>query len=109
MKLAPAVLQAKVQQAVEELKAYGAQQIILFGSAARGDADEYSDLDLIVIKPTTQRFLERLREVAVRCPVAGGEDVLVYTPEEWARMAERGNPFAEAAQREGRIVYEAQR
>ncbi|MBI4356248.1 MAG: nucleotidyltransferase domain-containing protein [Candidatus Omnitrophica bacterium] len=104
---APTVDQ-RLAQAIQELKDYGAQKIILFGSAARGEVDEYSDLDLVVIKPTGQRFLERLREVVKRCPVAGGEDVLVYTPEEWQRMAEHESPFAEAVERERRVVYEAQ-
>ena len=39
------------------------EKIILFGSAARGDDDEYSDLDLILIKETSKRFVERLVEV----------------------------------------------
>ena len=107
MKLAPAILNAKIHQAVEELKAYGAQQIILFGSAARGDADEYSDLDFVVIKQTNHRFLERLKEAALLVNVPGAVDILVYTPSEWQRMQDRESPFAERVLAEGRVVYEA--
>ena len=107
MKLTPDDLNAKTQQAVEELKAYGAQRVILFGSAARGDADEYSDLDFVVIKETNRRFLARLREVALLVNVPGAVDILVYTPEEWQRMQERESPFAERVLAEGRVVYEA--
>ena len=37
-----------IQQVVDELMAYEPKKIILFGSAARGDEDEYSDIDLII-------------------------------------------------------------
>ena len=36
-----------------------AQRAIVFGSYARGDADEYSDLDLIIVAETDKRFLQR--------------------------------------------------
>ena len=36
------------------------ETIILFGSYARGDTDEYSDLDLILVKETSKQFVERL-------------------------------------------------
>jgi Predicted nucleotidyltransferases len=35
---------------LERLKAYKPEKNILFGSYARGEADEYSDLDFVVIK-----------------------------------------------------------
>ena len=44
---------------VSLLKRYEPEQIILFGSRARGDADEYSDYDIIVIKRMDKPFLER--------------------------------------------------
>jgi len=39
------------------------EKIFLFGSAARGETDEYSDLDLIIIKKTSDRFVKRLGDV----------------------------------------------
>ncbi len=99
---------AKVRQVVEELKPYYPQQIILFGSAARGEMDEYSDLDFVVIKTTDQPWLDRLKTVALLCHVPGAIDFFVYTPEEWQRMQETGSAFAEQVLRDGRIVHEAQ-
>ena len=37
---------ALVDQLVRDLRPYGPQKITLFGSAARGDFDESSDIDL---------------------------------------------------------------
>ncbi len=39
---------------------YGAQQIILYGSAARNELTEHSDIDLLVIAATNERFYERM-------------------------------------------------
>lgn len=71
--------------AAAEAATYGPERIYLFGSWARGEADELSDIDLVVIKPTSTPFLERLREVARLLPSQiGAVDVFVYTPEEFA-------------------------
>ena len=48
-----------VQNAVDALMGYRPEKIIIFGSMARGEADEYSDIDLIVVKETGQRFIQR--------------------------------------------------
>ncbi|HHT9125614.1 MAG TPA: nucleotidyltransferase domain-containing protein [Candidatus Brocadiia bacterium] len=78
------------------------EKIIIFGSQARADADEYSDLDLIIIKKTNKRFLERLLEVPLfPIPV----DVFVYTPEEFEQMKENENPFIISALESAREVY----
>lgn len=108
MKPAPESVNARVRQAVDDLKRYGAEKVILFGSAARGEMDEYSDLDFVVIKQTNQVFLERLKEAALVVQAPGSIDILVYTPEEWQRMQEAESPFAERVLAEGRVVYEAQ-
>lgn len=79
------------------------EKIILFGSQARGNADEYSDVDLIIIKKTTQGFVERLVSVP-RLPVHA--DIFVYTPEEFEMMKENENPFMVNALQNAKILYE---
>lgn len=98
--------EAQLGTLVEQLKAYDPEQIILFGSAARGDTDEYSDLDIVVIKKTKEQFLERLKEVALLCNVPVPIDFFVYTPEEFALMKEQDNPFIERVASEGKVLYE---
>lgn len=78
------------------------EQIILFGSAARGDMDEYSDVDLIVVKKTDKPFVQRLVEVPM-LPVHA--DIFVYTPEEFERMKENENPFIISALEGAKIIY----
>jgi predicted nucleotidyltransferase len=97
----------KAERVIECIKKYRPEKIILFGSYVRGDSDEYSDLDFVVVKKTKKRFLERLIEVAKLIDNDLGKvDVFVYTPEEFQRMVEWENPFIQNVLREGRVVYE---
>lgn len=96
-----------IGRVLDALRPYGAERVYLFGSWARGEQDELSDIDLVVIKATAAPFFERLREVGRLVPAdLGGVDVLVYSPEEFAEMLARGNAFAEMVVEEGRLVYE---
>ena len=109
MKNSPSKLAELTQQCgrlVDELKRYGAERIILFGSAASGDVDEYSDLDIVVVKPTTMGFVDRLADVVRKCPNALCADVIIYTPEEFKNMQESENPFLEHVISEGKLLYE---
>jgi len=83
------------------LVAAGAKQIWLFGSHARGEADEDSDVDLVVIQETDQPFFERMRRMMACVDPDWRVDLLVYTPDELARMRQRGNAFAELVAEEG--------
>ena len=96
----------QVDRLVEDLLPYSPEKIILFGSAARGDADEYSDLDVIVIKATDQRFVQRLVEAGSYLSSPVHVDIFVYTPEEFEAMIEEENPFIQSALRDGRVIYE---
>jgi predicted nucleotidyltransferase len=94
-----------LEELVRLLQDYDPERIILFGSRARGDADEHSDYDLIVIKRTTRPFLQRMRDM-VPYLVAFGRpaEILVYTPEEFERMRETGLGWL--VRREGVTLYE---
>lgn len=97
----------KLELIINDLKKYEPEKIILFGSAARGGTDEYSDIDLVVIKKSKKGFVERLVEVVdYLSKDAPHADIFVYTPEEFEMMKEDENPFIEEVLREGRIIYE---
>ncbi|MCS7039632.1 MAG: nucleotidyltransferase domain-containing protein [Caldilineales bacterium] len=90
---------------VRLLQSYDPDQIILFGSRARGEADADSDYDVIVIKRVDRPFLERLRDmVPYLVEFDRPADILVYTPEEFARMAEVGLGWV--VHQEGIVLYE---
>ena len=97
-----------VGQVVEAIvRAYDPLRVIVFGSFARGDTHEGSDLDLIVVKDTDERFFDRIGRV--RDAAHGlGLDVqpLVYTPTELDKMLASGNSFLETILAEGVVAYE---
>ena len=98
--------QSKIDGLVNALMAYEPEKIILFGSAARGDTDEYSDIDLVLIKETDTRFVERLLEAGLLIPKGISADVFVYTPSEFLSMIDAGNPFIGQVLQDGQVLYE---
>ena len=83
---------------------------IVFGSYARGNPDEFSDLDLTIVARSRRVFLERFKDFLDMWSVSPVKplDVLVYSPEELERMRQRENPFIMAAITKGVLIYEAQ-
>lgn len=83
------------------------EQVFLFGSAARGEADAWSDVDLIVVLRTDLPFVERprLAAPALRKALGRSVDILVYTPEEFEEMKNRNVGVVARALEEGvRVV-----
>lgn len=99
-------ISARVKKIVRALKPYEPERVILFGSVARGDSDQYSDIDIAIVKNTDARFLDRLATVYGLIEPDFALDVLVYTPAEFAEMQARENPFVEEITRDGIVVYE---
>lgn len=71
---------------------FGALKIIVFGSFAGNEILEWSDLDLVVVRDTPLRFLDRSAELIRALQPQVGVDFLVYTPAEWDRLT-RENLF----------------
>jgi len=101
------LLERELSLVVERLKTeYAPKQIILFGSLARGDIHEWSDIDLVIIKDTDKEFLDRLEEAVLIAKPEVGINLLVYTPEEFKEMIEEGNHFiTEEIVEKGKVLY----
>ena len=86
---------------------FGAERVILFGSYARGTVTEDSDVDLLVVADTN--LPPRQRYSAVRRLVANvpaSFDIIVKTPEEYARWRSVVNHIVYFADKYGRVLYE---
>lgn len=80
------------------------QKIILFGSCARRQQREYSDIDLIIVFETDKPFVERIADCYRRLRPRFALDLLAYTPEEFDRLVEE-NRFVKHAVKEGVVIY----
>jgi predicted nucleotidyltransferase len=76
---------------VREAVGTDVKAVILFGSVARGEANFYSDVDLAVIAPAGWDGRADLED-AVRMRLGNNCDVLVFTPEDFTRLADIGEP-----------------
>jgi uncharacterized protein len=101
-------MEEKVREIVRRIvEVANPETVILFGSVAKGDVGEASDVDLLVVKAGAHR---RKLAMAIYSRLAGvgcAVDVIVVTPEDIARY---GGCFAlviEPAVREGRVVHAA--
>ena len=93
---------------VEVAKTVDAVKAIVFGSFARGTQTRHSDIDIVFVKNTDERFVERSQQILSLLyeRIQGRSiDVLVYTPAEFSRMLSSGNKFIGRVLREGQIVY----
>lgn len=96
---------------VEKLLAgYAPEKVILFGSFAYGNPRPGSDIDLLIIKETPERFIERW--VTVRSLLSDPNrtvplETLVLTPQELARRLAIGDQFLAEIMEKGEVLYAA--
>jgi len=77
--------------------------VVLFGSYAAGRRDLLTDLDLLVVMESRQNFVQRSANLRSRLKLRVDCDLLVYTPEEFARL--RNDGFVRHALETGKVLY----
>jgi len=102
-------LREMIQDMVQKIVAdYAPQKIILFGSYAYSKPDENSDIDLLIVKDTNKRPIERWMEVKrlLRNPSRTvSVSPLVYTPQELEERLAIKDFFIQGVLERGEILY----
>ncbi len=83
------------------------ERIILFGSQARGTANQHSDVDLLVVcffEGQRRRLMVEMDRALWGLGIA--KDIIVLTPQEFERNKRIPGTIARPASQEGRVLYE---
>jgi len=104
-----------IDEMTERLKELKPYKVILFGSYARGNPTEDSDLDVLVVldsnefartfKEQNTRYLlasNAVREINYQIPM----DILVYSKAEYDYFNEQDTSFFKDIRNTGKILYE---
>lgn len=96
-----------IKEATKRLvKKFHPHRIILFGSYARGTADEHSDVDLLVICPLKKDRKKLMVEMDMALWGMGmARDIVVLTPKEFEKEKEIPGTIARYAWKEGKPLY----
>jgi len=97
-----------INSIIEKLKPFDPEKIILFGSYAHGTQTQESDIDLLIIKKTRARPVERVGEVL---KLVWGNiphiEPQVLTPEELQEAIEKDRFFiTQEILKHGKTIYE---
>ena len=85
---------------------YDPVSVVLFGSCADGTNDAGSDVDLLVIKETEKRPIERSEELeSILIDRAVPLDLVIYTPAEILDLFKQGSPFVDEIVATGKVLY----
>jgi predicted nucleotidyltransferase len=83
-------------------------KVILFGSHARGEADDHSDIDLLIIEPTvSNRYEEMIRLNRALKGMLMPVDLLVISEQEFEVRSRIPGTVEYAARKECRVLYAA--
>jgi predicted nucleotidyltransferase len=108
-----ASLRKNEQEAINETarqlrELYPIQKIILFGSKARGDSDEHSDIDILIITAQPLNWKQEKAVVEILFDIGMKYDV-IFSPlftssDEWERGMFREFPIYNEIARDGALV-----
>jgi predicted nucleotidyltransferase len=98
----------KIDEMVRRIvERFAPEQIILFGSHARGTARSDSDVDLLVVMSVAGS--KREKQIELRCAlhdISVAKDIVVATPEEVERRRNIVGTIIRIALREGKVLYD---
>ena len=100
---------ALVEGMVRKLAAeYAPEKVILYGSRAYGHARPDSDIDLLIIKDTSERLIDRwttVRRILSDPKRTVPLETLVLTPDELQQRLEIGDQFIAQIVEKGTVLY----
>jgi predicted nucleotidyltransferase len=99
-----ALLRKSARKIASGLRPLKVNKISLYGSYARGRADLFTDLDVLVIMDTDKPFIERTAEIYSLLALPVDADILCYTPDEFERLKETA--FLKAVLADEVVLYE---
>jgi predicted nucleotidyltransferase len=98
-------LKQELDKILPDIISLGVDKIILFGSLNSNTVHAKSDIDLIIVKNTERRFIDRSDEFYALIRTRLAVDIIVYTPVEFEEM-KKNNQFIRFALKNGRVLYE---
>jgi len=102
------LLEVSLEEAVFVIsKLDGVERVSLVGSYAKGRADLFTDLDLVVIMQTDLSFIDRLKLIYGNLCLPVDVDVLCYTPEEFEKI--KAKDFFRNLLKDEVVLYERKR
>lgn len=97
------------RQIVDKLQSeYSPLKIILFGSCANGTSKTDSDIDLLIIKDTNERFIDRwvtVRKILSDSSRKIGIETIVLTPQEISNRLALGDQLIAEILDKGQVLY----
>jgi len=82
------------------------EKILLFGSmAADKHLNEWSDIDLVIVHQTSLSFYRRIKQVLQLLHPQVGVDLLIYTPDEFAKLSQERRFFRDEILDTGKVLY----
>jgi uncharacterized protein len=106
-RIAKASVQAQIDRMVQRIvKKFHPEQIILFGSHARGDAGPDSDVDLLVVMDFEGTAFDKGLDIRLALhDLLVPKDIIVTTPEAFAWRKAVVGTIEWPAAREGKVLY----
>jgi predicted nucleotidyltransferase len=94
------------QMVLRIVERFDPERIILFGSAARGDATRDSDVDLLVVMPVEGPKHKKQVQIRVALhDIRIPKDIIVTTPEDFEWRKEIPGTIEYPAVHEGKVLY----
>ncbi len=99
----------EIQNIVNQLvHLYKPEKIILFGSLAKDQIEQGTDIDLFIIKSDVPKLgVDRIRQLDALIKYSLATDFIVYKPQELEQRLKLGDPFVKTILKEGKVLYDA--
>lgn len=95
-----------LKEVIGTLKQYKPKKVILFGSYARGEARNDSDIDLLVVTSHKQELEEKIGDLVIDILLEGGPyfSIKIYDTDEYQRFSNPPTFFMRRLAYEGKVL-----